>query len=182
MGYNNQEEQQRGGAQRQDYGPSHGQQAYVSYGGTSGYGRGEQQSYGQGREPASGAFGGAGLGGYSEGSSDIGRGLASAFGYGEQAAYRQAGYGRTEQGGGFRGRGPKGYQRSDERINDEVCQCLCDDDYIDASEIEVQVAAGEVTLTGTIPDRQSRRRAEDLVEQISGVQHVQNNLRVNRPR
>ncbi|HEX6960350.1 MAG TPA: BON domain-containing protein [Lacipirellula sp.] len=185
MGYGYQEEQHRGPSQRQDYGPGQGQQAYVSYGGSRRY-RPEQHQYGEGPEPSSGAFGGAGLGAYSEGSSDIGRGIASAFGYGEQAAYRQAGYGRqgamAQPGGGFRGRGPKGYQRSDERINDEVCQYLCDDDYIDASDVEVTVSAGEVTLTGTVPDRQSRRRAEDLAEQISGVQHVQNNLRVNRPR
>jgi hypothetical protein len=40
------------------------------------------------------------------------------------------------------------------------------------------VSSCEVTLTGTVESREDRRRAEDLVEQVSGVKHVQNNLRV----
>ena len=51
---------------------------------------------------------------------------------------------------------------------------------IDASEIEVQVQNREVTLTGTVRDRNERRRAEDLAESVSGVSHVQNNLRVGQ--
>jgi hypothetical protein len=37
-----------------------------------------------------------------------------------------------------------------------------------------------VTLTGTVPTREQRRRAEDIAESISGVTHVQNNLRVKQ--
>ena len=76
-----------------------------------------------------------------------------------------------------RGRGPKGYRRSDERIHDEVCGRLTDDPYVDASEVEVSVSGGEVTLSGTVDGRNARRRAEDVAEQVSGVSHVQNNLR-----
>jgi hypothetical protein len=76
-----------------------------------------------------------------------------------------------------RGRGPKGYRRSDEHIHDEVCGRLTDDPYVDASGIEVSVSNGEVTLGGTVDSRNARRRAEDLAEQVSGVSHVQNNLR-----
>ncbi len=80
--------------------------------------------------------------------------------------------------GGFAGRGPKGYQRSDERIREEVSDRLMADDRIDASEIEVIVKDGEVTLQGTVDDRWAKRRAEDMVEQVMGVRDVMNQIRV----
>ena len=90
--------------------------------------------------------------------------------------------GRQQSGGrwagGFAGRGPKGYQRSDERIREEVSDRLMADDRIDASEIEVAVKDGEVTLTGTVDDRWAKRRAEDLAEQVMGVRDVMNQIRV----
>jgi hypothetical protein len=79
---------------------------------------------------------------------------------------------------GHRGRGPKNYKRSDDRISDEVHQALTDDPWLDASQITVTVSAGEVTLAGTVENREARRRAERLVEDISGVSHVQNDLRM----
>jgi hypothetical protein len=77
-----------------------------------------------------------------------------------------------------RGRGPKGYKRSDSRIEEDVNDRLTDDPYLDASDVEVSVKDSEVTLSGTIPRREDKRRAEDLAELVSGVTHVQNNLRV----
>lgn len=78
----------------------------------------------------------------------------------------------------YRGHGPKGYARSDERIREDVCDRLSDDPSVDASEIEVAVANGEVTLTGMVHDRYAKRRAEDVADDISGVKNVQNNIRV----
>ena len=78
-----------------------------------------------------------------------------------------------------RGRGPAGYTRSDERIREDVNDKLTEDWRVDASAIEVGVASGEVTLDGTVPSREQKRRAEDLVDSLSGVKHVQNNLRVS---
>lgn len=78
----------------------------------------------------------------------------------------------------FVGKGPKGYQRSDERILEDVSDALARNGELDASEIVVQVSAGEVTLDGTVPDRSSKRLAEDLVEDLLGVKHVHNRLRV----
>jgi osmotically-inducible protein OsmY len=78
----------------------------------------------------------------------------------------------------YRGRGPKGYMRSDDRIREDVNDRLTDAPTIDASEIEVAVSNGEVTLTGFVFSRDQRRRAEDVAETVSGVSHVQNNLRV----
>jgi hypothetical protein len=80
----------------------------------------------------------------------------------------------------FAGRGPKGYQRPDNRINEDVCDRLADAPDVDASEIEVTVKNGEVTLSGTVDDRQDKRRAEDLAETVSGVREVHNHLRVGR--
>jgi osmotically-inducible protein OsmY len=77
------------------------------------------------------------------------------------------------------GRGPKNYTRSDERIREDVCDRLTDDGMVDASDIEVEVKGSEVTLSGNVPDRMQRHRAEYCTERVSGVSHVQNNLRVS---
>lgn len=50
----------------------------------------------------------------------------------------------------------------------------------DASDIEVIVDGSEVTLNGTVRDRDDKRRAEDLAD-VRGITHVQNNLRIRRP-
>lgn len=78
----------------------------------------------------------------------------------------------------FRGKGPRGYQRSDDRIREDVNDGLSYDSAVDASDIEVKVANCEVTLSGTVSDRYQKRRAEDCAERVLGVTHVQNNLRV----
>lgn len=85
---------------------------------------------------------------------------------------------RREMDARYRGRGPKNYTRSDERISEDVNDRLADDAHIDASGIEVSVSGGEVTLNGTVTERFAKRHAEDLAERVSGVKHVQNNLRV----
>jgi osmotically-inducible protein OsmY len=85
-----------------------------------------------------------------------------------------------QRGGQHRGRGPKGYTRSDERIREDVNDRLSDDPFVDASEVEVSVSSCEVTLSGTVDSRDAKRRAEDIAEQVSGVRHVQNNLRVQQ--
>ena len=81
--------------------------------------------------------------------------------------------------GNHRGKGPKGYERSQERIKEEICDRLTDDDSIDASEIEVNLNQGEVTLSGSVSDKQTKRRVEDMIESMSGVKSVQNNLRIS---
>jgi len=82
--------------------------------------------------------------------------------------------------GEHRGRGPKGYKRSDDRIREDINDRLTEDGRLDATHIEVQVIEGEVTLTGTVDSREAKRRAEDLADHVSGAHHVQNNLRVSR--
>jgi osmotically-inducible protein OsmY len=80
-----------------------------------------------------------------------------------------------------RGRGPKGYKRSDARIQEDVNERLTDDPYIDATDIDVVVSAGDVTLTGVVLSREDKRRAERLAEEVPGVGDIQNNLRLRRP-
>jgi osmotically-inducible protein OsmY len=80
--------------------------------------------------------------------------------------------------GGHRGKGPKSYHRSEERIKEDVCDRLTDDDMLDATGIEVEVHGEEVTLSGVVNNRMQKRRAEDLVESVSGVRNVENRLRV----
>ena len=53
--------------------------------------------------------------------------------------------------------------------------------FVDASDIEVRVASGEVTLL-SVPSRQEKRMAEDAAEQVSGVRQLHNELRVNEGR
>jgi len=81
---------------------------------------------------------------------------------------------------GHYGKGPKGYVRSDERIREDVCDRLSDDDEIDASDITVNVSGGEVRLEGTVLDRHSKHRAEDVAEAVSGVRDVTNSLRTRK--
>jgi osmotically-inducible protein OsmY len=49
-----------------------------------------------------------------------------------------------------------------------------------ASDIEIVVVSGEVTLQGAVHDRADKRLAEDLAEQVSGVREVNNQLRVGQ--
>jgi osmotically-inducible protein OsmY len=79
-----------------------------------------------------------------------------------------------------RGKGPKGYRRSDARIREDVCDLLSDNPKVDATDIEVSVENGEVTLSGTVRSRDDKRRAEYVADAISGVRDVHNRLRIAR--
>ena len=99
--------------------------------------------------------------------------------FGDEEAERRR---RMDDQREHRGRGPKGYRRSDDRIKEDVNDRLSDDYYLDASEVEVTVENTEVTLTGTVSNRNDKRRAEDLAESVSGVTNVENRLRVKQHR
>lgn len=75
-----------------------------------------------------------------------------------------------------RGRGPKNWRRSDERIREMVNERLTDHDDVDATDIEVSVQDGEVTLTGMVSSRREKRLAEDVAWSCRGVQDVHNRL------
>ena len=130
-------------------------------GGGQQYGRGGQQYGGQGSQGRGGES--YGFSGQYGGTADQGQGAFS---------------GGREQS--FRGKGPKGYTRTDERIQEEVSERLSDDDAIDASDIEVKVDGGEVKLSGTVSSRRAKHQCEDLCASISGVKDVENHIRVKR--
>jgi len=98
----------------------------------------------------------------------------------ESGADRGWNIGRDTDRGSYRGLGPKNYQRSDERIREDVCERLTMDHDVDASEIEVMVDGAIVTLNGSVNERHAKRLAEDIAESVRGVKDVQNNLRVVR--
>ena len=89
-------------------------------------------------------------------------------------------YSQSSQFQSHAGRGPKGYQRSDERIREDVCEMLARHHEIDASEIEVEVSQGIVTLRGSVDERRTKRIAEDVLETLPGVKDIRNELSVNR--
>jgi hypothetical protein len=128
---------------------------------------------------------------------DRGQSLQRGFGmspYGGYPAREEGAYGGDEergtwggsgyQGSGFGGspggrqaRAPRGYQRSDERIREDICDTVIRMG-IDAGDVDINVERCEVTLTGTVDNRYDKRRLEDLAESVSGVKHVHNQLRV----
>ncbi|HWP45052.1 MAG TPA: BON domain-containing protein, partial [Blastocatellia bacterium] len=80
--------------------------------------------------------------------------------------------------GRFAGRGPKNYQRSDERIREDINERLTEHGQIDATDIEVDVNNGQVILRGAVRTRYEKRLAEDVADSVSGVRDVQNQIRV----
>jgi hypothetical protein len=78
------------------------------------------------------------------------------------------------------GVGPRGYQRSPESLRERVCERLEQAGYIDASDIEVKVENEEVTLTGSVSDREQKRLAENCAESVRGVSDVHNRLTIRR--
>lgn len=136
--------------------------------------------------------GGQGYGsqGYSErGYGQSGYGPGGQSGYGGQGSYgSQTGFGQTrmdtsgmtgQSGGPYRGRGPKGYQRSNERLKEDICERLTDAPDVDASDISIQCKDGIVTLEGSVESRHMKHRVEDIVDGCSGVKDVENRLRVS---
>jgi hypothetical protein len=100
------------------------------------------------------------------------------------AGERQAPLGGTpwRNPGPYQGVGPRGYQRSDERIREDICERLTWHGQLDASDVELDVNSGEVTLRGTVDSRWAKREAEDLADSVAGVREVHNQLRVKDQR
>jgi hypothetical protein len=151
---------------RQNFGGSQqgfGGRGYGQTGGYSEEGYGQDRSFGSGN-PTSGSYGSYGRSqGVSGNWQQSGgtRGYGSEFGRGSQDFGGGASFGETPAStrGRFTGRGPKGYIRSDERIREDVSDRLEQHGEIDATEIEVRVSNGEVTLEGTVEDRRTKRMA-----------------------
>lgn len=81
-----------------------------------------------------------------------------------------------------RRQGPKGYKRSDDSIRDDLCEHLMDLGHIDLSDVAIHIHEGCVVLEGTVPERRMKYEIEDIAATTSGVNDVENNLRVPRVR
>jgi hypothetical protein len=77
-------------------------------------------------------------------------------------------------------RGPKGYERSDERLKEDISERMYASEQYDCSDVSVEVTRGKVTLDGSVNDRYSKYMIEEMVDAIPGVKEVDNRLRVNR--
>jgi osmotically-inducible protein OsmY len=161
-------------------GSNYGGGASSSGYGSSGYGAG----YGSGSSYGAG-YGSSNFGGQRDQGRerDYGNFQSSGQGwnepYGEGQQYTSRGQYAGQSMGEHRGKGPKGYQRSDDRIKEMICERLREDPHIDPSDVTINVQGGKVTLEGTVDSRQTKNAIEDVAEQF-GVQEVQNNLRVQR--
>ena len=92
----------------------------------------------------------------------------------------QSGAERRKTGGSQTGQSAKFHRRSDDKIHEEIWELLSHNADLDATDVELHVEAGEVTLTGTVPSRDARWLTEDLVNSVTGVREVNNRLKVAR--
>lgn len=76
--------------------------------------------------------------------------------------------------------GSQGWRRADDVIREDVCESLACQHELDASDIKVEVKDAEVTLTGTVKDRQAKRAAEHFAESVRGVEDVHNRLTIQK--
>jgi hypothetical protein len=83
-----------------------------------------------------------------------------------------------QRGGGERRVGQR--RRPDAALAQELQEILTKDPELDATEIEVEVEGGAVTLRGVVDSSDARLLAEELVETVTGVREVHNNLKVVR--
>lgn len=97
--------------------------------------------------------------------------------YGREGEYDYGSYPYSNRGR-YSGVGPRGYRRSDERITDDINDRLTWHGELDPTDIQVDVNDGIVTLTGTVDDRRQKRMAEDMAESVSGVEDVNNQLKI----
>ncbi len=101
-------------------------------------------------------------------------------GYGFEGTDMGMGAPPDEDRGPHYGKGPKGYKRSDARTFEDVCDAIAHQGHIDASDVEVKVEDGTVTLSGTVMRRQDKRGLEHIAERCRGVHDVRNELRLKR--
>lgn len=78
----------------------------------------------------------------------------------------------------FSGVGPKGWQLSDEKLCEKVCEVLTHSYEVDPTEMEVTVEDSVVYLKGFIKSRGMKAVAVDLVYSIPGVEDVFTQLQV----
>jgi len=71
-------------------------------------------------------------------------------------------------------------QPRDIKIDDGVCEMLRMHAEVDASNIQLEVRDGEVTLLGSVPEAKMKFIVEDLIYEYPGVKDVWNLLKVKQ--
>lgn len=71
-----------------------------------------------------------------------------------------------------------GMRRSDARVRAAIYSALFEHPGVDASEIQVLVSGGAVTLRGTVPNRWMIVAAESAIAHVSGVESIQNEISI----
>jgi BON domain len=169
-----------------DRGPSYQEQSGYDTGGYGGqwtpYGYGSTSAYHHRRSGYGLAYGSGGYGSQGWGCSGYWN-----VGYGGSRRGQALPVQRSESWGkpssnsllsSRQGRSPSSYQRSDERIRDEIRDRLRGQKDIDVSDTDCNVTEGTVVLSGTVSGRRERRLIEELAASIWGVKGVRSNLRV----
>jgi osmotically-inducible protein OsmY len=77
--------------------------------------------------------------------------------------------------------GPKGYQRTDQRMREDICDQLMRTGHIDSSDVTVEVSGAKVRLDGSVPARWMKHAIEDVADGCPGVQDIENRISVKRP-
>lgn len=95
----------------------------------------------------------------------------------ERQGYGQRGFGGRQISRIFH-RPPRNYKRSDELIRDEICKRLALNPEVDATDVDVIVKDGEVTLRGALDDRFEKRLVEEIIENTFGVRDLLNEVRI----
>lgn len=67
---------------------------------------------------------------------------------------------------------------SDDKIYDQVRQRLANDPDVKGGGFDVTVKDGEVTLKGTVNDKNAREKAEKITKKVKGVTKVDNQLKI----
>jgi hypothetical protein len=100
--------------------------------------------------------------------------------FGEYGGQQQGGmeHGNRRFGEDYSGLGPRNYLRSDERIKEDICDELSADPECNAEDVEIEVKEGVVNLSGTMPSRKMKHRAEDIADAARGVKDIDNRIRV----
>ncbi len=157
---------------------SHGKRGTGGEGGYSTLGGGvypdegsedDAPSYGDWQRHSSGATSGA------RGQEGLGFPGEGTWGEEQYTAERREEQGRRGVDSGARAR-----RRPDETLAREIREILTKDPELEATEIEVEVEGGAVTISGVVDDTDARLLAEELVESLPGVREVHNTLRVER--
>jgi osmotically-inducible protein OsmY len=80
------------------------------------------------------------------------------------------------------GRGPRNFRRLDSHIEEDINERLTEHSWIDATDVEVSVENGNVTLRGRVDNREAKELAEEIAESVYGIKSVENQIRVKQRR